>query len=173
MCTLSDRIDFPPYYNGGIVFSPWKSKLGDVWLDHLKKISEVGKRKAKTSNQPPLATAITLLQNQGFKFQLLPPEFHVRWQHITTGAVTSANTRLLHTIGFGRWLSKGNSNSAKREIEIYLQNMLELTRKTYSHKSPVSRYFREINQNRRLRDCHRVYNLLENLYEKHVRVFKA
>ena len=66
-----ERKEFPPFYNGGIVYAPWRSELGKVWQDHFVQITAVAKRKAKRSNQPPLATAITYLQSKGFDFRLL------------------------------------------------------------------------------------------------------
>jgi len=166
------RKDFPPYYNGGIVFAPWQCKLGSVWQNHLIRISEVTNRKAKRSNQPSLATSITYLQTQGFDFQLLPPEYHVRWQHIASGAVTSRRTKLLHTIGFGRWSAKGSPNTAEDEINIYLSNTLNLTSNLRSHRGLITRAVHRVKQRPRIRDCHRVYSLMKILYDKYVSELK-
>ena len=119
------RSFFPAFYNGGIVYTPWKAGLGEIWMEHMEKITSIGKGKARRSNQPPLATSIAYLQSNGYKFRLLPPEYHVRWQHIAAGSVKSKNAKLLHAIGFGRWSAKGNSNSALDEINIYLSNTLK------------------------------------------------
>lgn len=77
------RKDFPPYYNGGIVYSPWAAGLGDVWRDHLERIYQLAPHitgfNKKISNQPSLATAIHSLQLQGHGFRLLPDAYHVRW----------------------------------------------------------------------------------------------
>ncbi len=159
---------FPPFYNGGIVFAPWQSSLGTIWKDHLLQISKVAKRKAKISNQPSLATAIAYLKSSGYSFKLLPDEYHVRWQHIAAGVVTCNNIRLLHTIGFGRWNSEQNNNSARDEIEIYLQNTLRMTRDVYSHNGtqPIE------DDDQRIKECHRVYEKMKYLYENYVSHFR-
>jgi hypothetical protein len=163
---------FPPYYNGGILYAPWSSDIGKVWLDHLPRISKVAKRKAKISNQPSLATAITLMEQKGFSFQLLPNEYHVRWQHIAAGTVTSRNTRLLHTIGFGRWGSKGRNNTAEEDIEIYLNNTLRLTRNLRSHLDARAQQKHRETCKPQLDDCRRIYQLMMLLYDKYLRQFK-
>ncbi|MFV2090764.1 MAG: hypothetical protein ACC642_08910, partial [Pseudomonadales bacterium] len=53
-----DRKDFPPYYNGGVVYAPWESRLGDVWRDHMTRIFDIAPDikgpEMKPSNQPSL-----------------------------------------------------------------------------------------------------------------------
>ena len=168
-----DQTVFPPYYNGGILYAPWCSNIGEVWLDHLQRISKIAKRKAKISNQPSLATAITLLQQKGFNFQLLPDEYHVRWQHIAAGAVSSRDTRLMHTIGFGRWGSKGRTNTAKEDIEVYLNNTLRLTRNLHSHLDTKSQQMHRDTCTPQLKDCHRIYRLMLLLHDKYLREFNV
>ena len=163
---------FPPYYNGGIVFSPWDSGLGEIWRGHLIKITEIAERKAKRSNQPSLCTAITYLQTKGVNFQLLPDEYHVRWQHIASGAVTSKNAKLMHTIGFGRWQSKGEEPTAKQDINAYRNNILKSTIQFHSHHSIVLQCYHRTLQYRQIRDCYRVYETLHLLYKKYVQHYK-
>jgi len=171
-----DREDFPPYYNGGLVYAPWASGLGDVWRDHLIRIFDIAPDikgpKEMISNQPSLATAIHELQLQGFDFRLLPDEYHVRWQHLADGAVTSQETKLLHTVGFGRWSAETNDNSVEEEIEIYLSNVLSLTRHLRSHRGPLTRIARYFTRRPQIRDCYRVHGLMRLLYEKYVRDLK-
>lgn len=166
-----DRQDLPPYYNSGVVYAPWRCGLGEVWQNHMVRISEIAKGKAKISNQPAFATAVAYLQLQGFGFRLLPASYHVRWQHISTGAVTSRKTRLLHTIGFGRSNSKTDPNSAREDIDIYLANTLQLTRGLRSHRGPLARAVHRVTRFPQMRDCHRVYSLMKLLYDKYVREF--
>ena len=163
---------FAPYFNGGIVFAPWDSGLGDVWEQHLTKISPIVKNRAKISNQPSLATAIAKLMLKGYDFRLLPHEYHTRWQHIATGALSSRNARLLHTIGFGRWSSKGNKNTSRQEIDIYLFNVLRLTRMVRSHRGPLVQRMHYDTQEPYIDDCHRIHELMEILYDKHVHNLK-
>ena len=171
-----DKKKFLPYYNGGVVYAPWRSKLGEVWQNHLIRIFDIAPHimgpMGKVSNQPSLATAIAHLQLQGFDFQLLPAQYHVRWQHIATGAVSSRQTRLLHTVGFGRWSSMGNANTAEQEIEIYHSNTLKLTKKLRSHRGPFTRLAHLATRRPQVRDCHRVHRLMRTLYEKYVRELK-
>jgi len=152
-----DREDFPPHYNGGMVYAPWASGLGEVWRDHLVRIFEIEPNikgpKKQVSNQPSLATAIHELQLQGVAFRPLPDEYHVRWQHIAAGAVTSRDTKLLHTIGFGRWSSKTNDNDAKRDVEIYLSNTLKMTRNLRSHRDRLTRLVHFLTRRPQIRDC--------------------
>ena len=166
------REEFPPYYNGGIVYAPWRSELGRVWHDHFVKITAVAERKAKISNQPALATAIEHLQTRGFRFRLLPDVYHVRWQHISAGTVNSKKARLLHAVGFGRWSSKRKTNSAKEDMDIYLANTLRLTRKLRSHRGPIKRVVHRATSRPQIRDCYRVHGLMRFLYDKYVREFK-
>jgi hypothetical protein len=171
-----DWTEFPPYYNGGIVFAPWASHMGDVWRDHLVRIFEIDPNirgpKNEVSNQPSLATAIHELHHRGFEFRLLPDEYHVRWQHIATGTVPSKQTKLLHTIGFGRWSSDTNDNSAERDIDIYLLNTLKLTRDLRSHRGRLVRSVHYLTRRSRIQDCYRVHALMKSLYETHVRELK-
>ena len=171
-----DREYLPPYYNGGMVYAPWASGLGDVWRDHFIRIFDIDPNingpKQKVSNQPSLATAITQLRFQGFGFQLLPDEYHVRWQHIAAGTVTSQETKLFHTVGFGRWSAETNRNTAKEDIDIYLFNILRLTRRLRSHRGPLTRLAHYLTRRPQIRDCYRVHGLMKLLYEKHVRKLK-
>ncbi|MDA9981496.1 hypothetical protein N9H39_01900 [Gammaproteobacteria bacterium] len=167
-----ERQDCPPFYNGGIVYAPWRSELGEVWHDHFVQITAVAERKAKISNQPPLATAIEYLQTRGFRFQLLPDEYHVRWQHISAGSVSSNNTRLLHTIGFGRWSAKKKENTAREDMDIYLKNTLRLTRELRSHRDPATQAEHRATSRPQIRDCYRVHELMKILYDKYVRELK-
>ena len=167
---------FPPYYNGGMIFCPWESRLGGLWLEHFERILEVDSNitgpAKKISNQPSLATAITQLQRQGVAFRFIPSEYHVCWQHFAAGAVTCENARLLHTVGFGRWDSKTNSNTAADEIEIYLQNTLRLTRILRSHRSSLTRLGFFLTRRPRLKECYRVHARMKLLYEKYIRELK-
>jgi len=159
---------FPPFFNGGIVFAPWRSQLGDRWQDHLSRLSEVLQRKAKVSNQPPLATAITSLMAQGYDFKVLPDAYHGRWQHIAAGTLRTDELRLLHTIGFGRWQAGNNTNTAREEIDNYLHNILRLTRRLRSHLGPDDQAeFRKVRY-LRLKECRKIHQRLELLYEKYV-----
>jgi hypothetical protein len=164
---------FPPYYNGGMVFAPWASGMGDMWRDHFQRIFEIDPDikgpDRKVSNQPSLATAITQMQRQGIEFRLIPDEYHVRWQHIAAGAVTCQQTKLLHAVGFGRWSSKTNDNTAAEEIDIYLANTLRLTRQLRSHRGPLTRLGHFLSRRPRLRECYRVHGRMKHLYEKYVR----
>ena len=168
--------DFPPYYNGGIVYAPWASRLGEVWRDHLTRFLESSPdilgAKRKFRNQPSLATAIHELQLKGFGFRLLPDDYHVLWQHIAAGSVTSQETRLLHTVGFGRWGSKSNSNTAEEDIDIYLFNILRLTRSLRSHRGPLTRMTHRFTRRPQIRDCYRAHGIMKSLYEKYVRQLK-
>jgi hypothetical protein len=171
-----DREYLPPYYNGGVVYAPWASRLGDVWRDHFMRIFDIAPNirgpKGKVSNQPSLVTAIAQLQLQGFDFQLLPDEYHVRWQHISAGSVTCDEARLLHTVGFGRWGDKTNCNTLERQIDIYLSNILRLTRRLRSHRDPLTRLAHHITRRPQIRDCYRVHGRMKLLYEKYVRELK-
>lgn len=189
-----DRKDFPPLYNGGIVYAPWRSELGKVWRDHMTRIVAAGilRPRAIPSNQPSLATAIALLQGEGFKFKLLPDEYHVRWQHLATGAVSSRRARLFHTIGFAQqqWskqqllpirkallllklvLSRqkvhGHTVSAKIAMENFHSVILNQTKIVRSHRGPANRSDQG-NSAKQMEDCHRLHRLIKRLYYKHVR----
>ena len=130
------REDFPPYYNGGIVFASWESGLGDVWRDHLTRFLEFSPdilgAKRRFRNQPSLATAIHALQLNGFGFRLLPDEYHVHWQHIAAGSVPSQEAKLLHTVGFGRWLTKAENDRLAEEKGTYFSYFLRLKRRLRS-----------------------------------------
>ena len=163
---------FPPYYNGGMVFCPWASGLGELWREHFYRIlsidSNITGPGKKISNQPSLATAITQLQLAGVSFRFIPREFHVCWQHLAAGVVKCADARLMHTVGFGRWDSATNQNSAAREIEIYLENTLRLTRSLRSHRGPLSRIGFLLSRRSRLKECFRVHDKMQILYDKYI-----
>ncbi|MBL4672053.1 MAG: hypothetical protein JKX81_07300 [Arenicella sp.] len=163
-----DRTDFPPYYNGGIVFAPWESQLGDVWCNHLERIRPLTQRKARRSNQPSLATAITYLRQQGTDFELLPPAFHTRWQHLASGVLRTDQSRLMHTIGFGRWSNREDTNSALENINLYLSNTLSMTMRLREHQSTTERerYMQSIES--KIEECHRVHQIMQNLYQKYI-----
>jgi hypothetical protein len=168
-----DRKQFPPHYNGGMVYAPWACELGDVWRDHMVRIFEMAPDirgpKKKVSNQPSLATAIHALRLQGVAFRRLPKEYHVVWQHIATGAVTSHETKLLHTVGFGRWSSEANENSAEKDIDIYLSNTLRLTKRLRGHRDPLTRLAHRMARRPRLQDCYRLHGLMKLLNDKYLR----
>ena len=163
---------FPPYYNGGIVYSPWAAGLGNLWREHLERIRNLPPHVTGAdniiSNQPSLATAIHALQLQGYRFQLLPDAYNVRWQHISAGAVTSRQTKLLHAVGFARKISSAYENRAEREVETYLVETLKLTKRLRSHRGPLTRLAHRRTRKSQLEDCHRVYEMMRLLYEKHV-----
>lgn len=169
--------DLPPYYNGGIVYAPWASGLGGRWLDHLMRIYEIApdiKGPGKlVSNQPSLATSVHELQLQGVNFRLLPPEYHARWQHLAAGALTVEETKIMHLIGLGRWSSGANRNTAKEDIEIYLANTLRLTRQLCAHRGPFTRLFHRLTRHRQMREFHRVYEMMNMVYDKHISTLRA
>lgn len=172
-----DRQDFPPYYNGGVVYAPWASGLGDVWLDHMNRMiqssPDIKLSRNNVSNQPSLATAFRQLELQGFGIRLLPDEYNVRWQHIAAGTVTSHETRLLHTIGFGQWRDERNEDlSVGEHVDVYLAKVLQLTRSLRDHRGPVAKLSHVLTRRPRIRDCHRVHALMRLLYDKHVRELK-
>lgn len=168
-----DKTHFYPYYNGGIVYAPWRSKMGEVWQDHLLRIAELEPNitgpMGEISNQPSLATTIAHLQLQGFGFQLLPDEYHVRWQHIATGEVESRQACLLHTVGFGRWISPRKPDTAEGDMKAYLFNTQRLTRRLRSHRDLSTRLAHFASRRPQMRDNRRVYRLMRNLYDTHVR----
>jgi hypothetical protein len=163
---------FPPYYNGGLVYAPWSSRLGDTWRDHLERILEFTHKirgpKRKVSNQPSLATAIHAVRLGGVELRMLPDEYRVHWQHIATGAVSSRETKLLHTVGFGRWSAKTADGSARQQIDIYLANILRLTRSLRSHRGLLTRAAHILTRRPQIRDCHRIHAILRRLYEGYV-----
>lgn len=167
---------YPAYYNGGVVYSPWEAHLGEIWYQHLLEICEqepdIRDGRGNVSNQPSLATAVNYLQSRGFHFQLLPSEYHVRWQSIAAGQVPLDQARLYHTIGFGRWSANIKDKTAAQDIDIYLANTLEMTRKLRSHRGPLQRLSHRLKLGLRIRECHRVHALMSMLYEKYVREFK-
>lgn len=167
-----DQKDFPPYYNGGVIYAPWRCELGEVWRSHLTRIlrlsSRIIKPKAKASNQPSLATAIAHLQSQGFNFQLLPDEYHVRWQHLATGAVSSRTARIFHALGFARQKLDAHTVSAEEAVEVFHAIHLQRTGKVRSHRGPLSETEQRASQ-AQVEDCHRLHRLIKTLYEKHVR----
>lgn len=184
-----DRKDFPPLYNGGVVYAPWRAELGEVWREHLGHIAANSARfmgpKAARSNQPSLATAIARLEQQGFRFQFLPDEYNARWQHLTTGAIPSAKARIFHALGFGRerrakpktsverFLAKmtpgyerrryaPSAERAARNFGVVLRMQMEQVR---SHREPES----EAARRPRVEDCERLHARVEKLYDKHVK----
>ncbi|MCJ8329113.1 MAG: hypothetical protein HRT89_00090 [Lentisphaeria bacterium] len=161
-CKLNE---LAPYYNGGIIYAPWESSLGDVWRDHLIRISEIDPK--RSSNQPSLATAIHELQLKGIKFRLLPDEYHVRWQHISTGAVRSRDIKLLHTIGFGGRESSGDT--AKQDIKKYRLHTLKQTFKLRSHRSLRERLAHYLGMHIEVREWFCIYDTLQLLYTSYVR----
>lgn len=188
-----DRTDFPPLYNGGVVFAPWRSGLGGVWRDHLRRIFEMSARymgsRARRSNQPSLATAMALLEGKGFRFRLLPNEYNVRWQHITTGAVPTREARIVHLVGFGhkrvgrqseprtplerlrtklnlrRPAGPAHFRTAREAMEAFQQNLLQQARLVRSHRRELP----EESRRAVLEDCHRLNGLVADLYDKHLR----
>ena len=123
----------------------------------------------KVSNQPSLATAIHALRLQGMEFRRLPKEYHVVWQHIATGDVTSQETKLLHTTGFGRWTSDTCDNRAEKDIDIYLYNTLKLTKRLRRHRDPLTRIAHFLKRRPQIQDCYRLNGLMKLLNDKYLR----
>ncbi len=124
--------------------------------------------KARTAIHIGLATAIAYLQRQGFNFQLLPDEYHVRWQHLATGAVSSRKARLFHTLGFAQQKVDAQTVSAEEAVEVFHSIQLYRTRNVRSHRGPLT----ETEQRAALtqiEDCHRLHQLIKALYDKYVR----
>jgi len=167
---------FTPYYLGALIYAPWASRLGDTWRDHMARVFEIAPNirgpGQKVSNQPSLATAIHALRLRGVDLRMLPDEYRVHWQHIATGTVSSRETKLLHTAGFGRWSAKTADGTARQQIDIYLANILRLTRSLRSHRGRLTRAAHILTRRPQIRDCHRIHAILRRLYEGYVRELK-
>jgi len=134
-----------------------------------KTLADILGPKGKISNQPSLAAAIASLLGQGIPSRLLPHEFHVRWQHLATGAVSSRNARLLHTLGFAR---RGpGSESAEEAMKAYHIDLLRHTRKVRSHRTPT--WAERGASLLQIQDCRRLHRLIKSLYRKHVHALVA
>ncbi|MCJ8329115.1 MAG: hypothetical protein HRT89_00100 [Lentisphaeria bacterium] len=159
-----NRNELAPYYNGGIVYAPWESRLGDVWREHLMRISEIDPD--CVSNQPSLATAIHELQLAGVQFRLLPDEYHGRWQHISTGTVPSRDIKLFHTIRFGR--RRSPSDTAEQDIKNYRIYTLKELCKLRAHRSLAGRMAHYMTMHVEIRDWFRIFKLMQLLNDKYV-----
>lgn len=98
-----DQIEWMlPYYNGGVVFAPWDSRLRDVWEDNIVRIAEAFDEQANTrkwihhSDQAALAISIEMLERHGTPFRRLPDAFNARWQHLYAGNPAVEEIAILH-----------------------------------------------------------------------------
>ena len=169
---FAETTEFPPFYNGGIVFSPWDSNLGQTWGSHLETLRELTVKRARRSNQPSLATSIAAVRERGYDFRLLPDAYHARWQHVAAGILKTADIKLLHTCGFGRWSSKGNNNTSRQEIDIYQQNTLRLTRELKNHKSKFKQWLHARTMKPQLAQFRRIHDFMDTLYIETVKDLK-
>lgn len=141
--SFKSRKDFPPHYNGGVVYAPWASNLGRIWRKHmiLIRIISTGIFRrfvymgaiARYSNQPSLATSIAYLKQNGFRFKLLPDEYNARWQHMTTGALTTQKVRIYHALYFGQGDELRNA-SAKEAMDAYHAFQIDQYNDVRSHR---------------------------------------
>ena len=167
---------FLPYYNAGILFAPWTCELNNVWSRHIEKIMQIKipfiGPKMNVSNQPAFATAVAELQNDGLNFQLLPDEYHVRWQHLTTTTVRLKNTKLLHAVGFCRQEVDPLKCTAIEAVDKYCQVMLRLTHKVHFHRVERLNRFRQIlyflRQSASRRDVRKLHARMKLLCAKYV-----
>jgi len=91
-----------PYYNGGVVFAPWRSNLRDLWAENIRRIAglfddRTGFRKwIHHSDQAALAVSIAMLARDGLPFRRLPDAFNARWQHLYAGRPDPGEVAILH-----------------------------------------------------------------------------
>lgn len=91
-----------PYYNGGVVFAPWSSRLRDVWEGTIVRIAGEFDEPSSTrkwihhSDQAALAISLALLERDGIPFRRLPDAFNTRWQHLYAGTPEVDQIAILH-----------------------------------------------------------------------------
>lgn len=91
-----------PYYNGGVVFAPWKANLRQNWEASIKSIaslfdkSERSRRWIHQSDQAGLAITLALLRKEGWEWQRLPDVFNTRWQHLYAGTLDPDSIVIMH-----------------------------------------------------------------------------
>lgn len=113
---IGQRAEFaamPPYYNGGIVWTPTTIELRRVWEEYLLRTcplfpDEPRWRAVRHSDQAALALSIQYFQSQKVAFRRLPTTFHAAWPHVYAGyggfagRVDWQHIAFFHALGLGK-----------------------------------------------------------------------
>ncbi len=169
-----DFLRMPPYYAGGVLYSPAGCGLGEVWEEHVRKIAGIFTprerwwRPLACSDQTGLSTAVQALRAKGVPFRPLPACCHSTWLHIFRCAVPAGDIRLFHAFRFlrrrPRLLGRTGSARTYRALltlgmwkEAVRQDFVRLRFARIAHDLPHA-----------LADANTVGAAIERLYDRHV-----
>lgn len=94
----------PPYYNGGVVLSPWALDLGTIWRRHLERILPLfsgaspldGWGNGGTGTEHALATTVEQLRLAGASVRAIPWTYHTRPLLLRAGVQPWGEVALFH-----------------------------------------------------------------------------
>ncbi len=150
-----------PYWNGGIVLSPWQAPMHEYWAKHLETIFDVfappkngmekvwltltdyarvkPKAVVSTSDMAGLATAIEALKVEGFPFQRLPDELHARKAHFAAGKFRFEDISVWHATAFGRGVKEwAQAETHTKEYAASVDALLDTGAKRRGENAPPS-----------------------------------
>lgn len=93
-----------PSYSSGAILAPRRSRLPQVWIEHLHVLNRFRERwtprltphNMLVGDEPALATAIRALQADGQDVVLMPDRFHGKWRHLYRRAPRLREFALFH-----------------------------------------------------------------------------
>lgn len=172
-----------PYYCGGLVFTPWKYKLKDIWETHIREIKMFIKSKEnvsdgwnhvnrfRTCDQTGLATSVEYLKRRGAKMQRLPDIYHGLWQLMYSRKVKLDDMYLFHMIGF-LWGLESVEEISPEGIRNYQRSLFRRFNKAWRQSSSgfskVGELFTRFLP--AAVDVYKTGKILHHLYDKHVQV---
>lgn len=170
-----------PYYCGGLVFTPWKYNLKDIWETHIRDIKTFIKSKEnvsegwnhvnrfRTCDQTGLATSVEYLKRRGAQMQRLPDIYHGLWQLMYSRKVKLGEMHLFHMIGFLWGLESVEAIAPEgiRKYQRYLfQKFMKAWWQSNSGFAKISELFTRFLP--AAVDVYKTGKVLKYLHEKHV-----
>lgn len=166
-----------PYYNGGVLFFPWRSELCRHWHDDMVTISQLFDEKdplwyqVAGNDQTGLATSLARLEQLGEEVERLPDVFNSRFVHWSSSAYQVDQTVIFHAIGFLRGVRQGDD--LRHHVFAYrnacFQRFLRIEIDRFRASQKASRAARFVTGiARSWSRARRLSRVVERLYARHV-----
>ncbi len=166
-----------PYYNGGIIYSPWGNTFRQAWTENIQRLlrifegvehSDEGDMAAVTTcDQAGLSMTIEQFRDNGICIKRLPYALHSNWMHLYRRTVPVKETVFFHSFRIfdGVDNEQINRNHFKYEYGV-LSRQLRREWPLNDNKS-IKALFKYLVP--ALRDVRQFNSMLRKCYELHVR----
>ncbi len=140
----------PPYYNSGVIFTPWSVPLAEEWEKtiravnpRLEKLSGMP-REVLRSDQVAFAVALHSLKSRGQSIERLPDAFHAHRYHLYRRKFSLEEVGILHMTGsFGDGTRRADRRAWTRmAANRFLQQIREEYVSSDIRGRPIGGFFR-------------------------------